>query len=300
MEGYQEKRRVRGEYLYPIEVDTQARKGKGMMAKTHYHDCIEILYAQSGEYEAQLGGVRHRFAKGDMLLIHTNEPHMVMAQGEAENCYLVLKFYPELLFSGEQTVQEMKYLDAFAGSSKIRQQLFSQCELEQSGIPALFYEIKEEFEKKEFGFEMALRILICKLFLWVLRHWSRQGISVLESSKKNEEVLRKLQTVVDYVECNYGDAITLQTAAQNSAMGYSAFSKFFSANTGKSFIEYLTEVRLSKAKIMLATTGTSITGIALETGFSTTSYFIAQFRRSNGMTPRKYREMFTRQPVALS
>ena len=180
----------------------------------------------------------------------------------------------------------------FSGGAKVYQQLFLREELEQAGIPLLLHELLDEYTRQEMGVEFAIRIILCRLVLWILRHWHDQGVRMLSSTVENAEAFRTLQGVLDYVECNYSDQINLQSAARRCNMGYSAFSKFFSRQTGKNFVDYLTEVRLSKAKIMLATTDMSITEVALEAGFSTSSYFIYQFKKWNETTPRQFRLQF--------
>ena len=62
-----------------------------------------------------------------------------------------------------------------------------------------------------------------------------------------------------------------------------------SREVGTSFVELLLSERINAAKKLLLTTDMSITDIALDTGFSDSSYFIKKFRRSTGITPYKYR-----------
>ena len=75
-------------------------------------------------------------------------------------------------------------------------------------------------------------------------------------------------------------------------MSYSGFSRLFNKYMQKRFVEYLAELRISKARQRLATTADSITDIAMQTGYTTTSYFIQQFKEYNGITPKQFRENF--------
>ncbi|MDL2301907.1 AraC family transcriptional regulator [Lachnospiraceae bacterium OttesenSCG-928-D06] len=282
----------RDERHYSFEIRIQPYIGHGIMAKAHYHECIEILYGQKGSFEALLDGHTYSFGVGDMVLIPAFEPHMMTAISKGENRYLVLKFYPEILFSKNQTLQEMNYLNAFSGGARAYQKLFLKEELMKAGIPGLLDELLEEYDRQEMGVEFAIRTILCRLVLGILRHWHYQGYQLLNATIGSGESFQMLQEVIDYVECNYSNQITLETVARKCKMGYSAFSKFFSRQTGKNFVDYLTEVRLSKAKIMLATTDLSITEIALEAGFSTSSYFISLFKKWNETTPRQFRQQF--------
>ncbi|MBR5057184.1 MAG: helix-turn-helix transcriptional regulator, partial [Clostridiales bacterium] len=57
------------------------------------------------------------------------------------------------------------------------------------------------------------------------------------------------------------------------------FSRFFRHALGQTFSDYLLYVRLTEAEKLLITTSKSISQIALDTGFSTSSYFITQFKK---------------------
>jgi AraC-like DNA-binding protein len=81
-------------------------------------------------------------------------------------------------------------------------------------------------------------------------------------------------------------------AASYCNMPYTAFSRFFSRYLGRGFAEYLLLTRLKKAAMLLSQTDKSITDIAMETGFSTASYFIQRFKEYQGMTPKRFRKWF--------
>ena len=66
-------------------------------------------------------------------------------------------------------------------------------------------------------------------------------------------------------------------------------SAIFSKKTGESLTSFILRERLKAAKVMLATTDYSLQEISYRTGFSTPSYFQRQFKKSVGITPKKYR-----------
>lgn len=64
-----------------------------------------------------------------------------------------------------------------------------------------------------------------------------------------------------------------------------------------SIFEYILEYRLSQALFLLNNTNRSITEIALQTGFSTTSYFISIFKKKMSLTPFEYKAAMKRNPT---
>jgi AraC-like DNA-binding protein len=101
----------------------------------------------------------------------------------------------------------------------------------------------------------------------------------------------KIRAAANYVRSHSNEQITLEQAAAMAGYSTYYFSRKFSQTLGKSFPEFLLESRLLHAKRLLATTNLSIKLIAMETGFSETSYFSACFRRLEGMTPVQFRSI---------
>ncbi len=95
--------------------------------------------------------------------------------------------------------------------------------------------------------------------------------------------------IIAYIDTNYDKRIGLDEIADDS--GYSKFhlSRIFKKATGKTVIDYLTEVRIRKAKELLAITKESVKNIAFRTGFSDPAYFAWTFKKKEGITPLQYR-----------
>ena len=64
----------------------------------------------------------------------------------------------------------------------------------------------------------------------------------------------------------------------------------------KSFTEYVNGIRISESERLLVTTNKSITDIALDVGFSTTSYFIERFKKQIHLTPKQFRKNYRIKP----
>lgn len=86
-------------------------------------------------------------------------------------------------------------------------------------------------------------------------------------------------------------ALTIEELANGLGLSSSHFMALFSNSFGMSPWQYVLKVRLSKVRIMLASSSRSVTEIALATGFSTPSHMSASFRRHFGLTPVAYRRL---------
>ena len=108
------------------------------------------------------------------------------------------------------------------------------------------------------------------------------------SGNKNRSILK---TAVDFIDSHYMDEeISLNTVANVANVSSNYFSALFSQNMGQTFIEYLTTLRMNKAKELLRCTGMRSSEIAGEIGYKDAHYFSYLFKKTQGMTPSDYRK----------
>ncbi|WP_239584499.1 AraC family transcriptional regulator [Aquibacillus albus] len=112
-----------------------------------------------------------------------------------------------------------------------------------------------------------------------------------ELSQKQDQRLRLIvQKVIDMLEENYMEDISLDFCADEVNLNPSILSKVFKEFSGWNFIDYLTNIRLTKAKDLLMETDTKIKDIAESIGYKH-SYFNRIFKKHEGITPSEFREM---------
>ena len=105
---------------------------------------------------------------------------------------------------------------------------------------------------------------------------------------------KRMTDVTEYVRNNFARPLTLEDASAVAKMSPFAFSRYFKKNAGEGFVEYLTRVRIEKARHLLRETGYNISDIADQCGFSSISNFNKHFRKSEGLSPRDYRSSFNK------
>ncbi len=264
-------------------------------ASAHIHDFIEILYALKGKYRILLNNKEYYYSEGDMVLINSNEIHNIIALSEGLNQYMVLKFKPDMLYTTSQSFFEIKYVMPFILKESVHQKIFKKEEIEKTVIPRLIEAIYRESIEKKYGYELAIRANIFNLFLFILRKWNAQNEDLNIHPDISPEMTRRLSDVFDYINTHYQEDITARAMAEKCHMSYSYFSRTFMRIMKKSFKDYLNFVRISKAEKLLGTSNGNITEIALAVGFSTSSYFIRQFRLYKGVSPKQFQMRFLKE-----
>ena len=107
------------------------------------------------------------------------------------------------------------------------------------------------------------------------------------SDRQSKKILKR---ALDYIEENYTqETLSLNTVAGEVNVSANYFSAIFSQAMEVTFIEYVTQKRMDKAKKLLHQTEKQSGDIALEVGYKDPHYFSFVFKKTQGCTPREYR-----------
>lgn len=284
---YEDKFRFEG-IEFPIHCGLMnVKKHERTEITPHYHEYIEMLYSIYSDVDVYINGKFTTFKSGDLLIINSGESHdMLFSRGDAS--YIVIKVLPEILYSSEQSVFEMKYTMPFIIQNSNNKRHFTKKELSDKYIHDTVTRIMEEWLVKNYGYELSIRADILKIFLWVLRYWQENDLEALDRFDYSDDILRIVQTALEYISKNYAE-VTASQLARYCNLSYSYFSRIFNKVMHQSFSEYLNHYRITKSEQMLCSTDMSVSEIAYAVGFSTPSYFIQQFKAKKNISPKQYR-----------
>ncbi|MEI7025507.1 helix-turn-helix domain-containing protein [Paenibacillus sp. y28] len=109
-------------------------------------------------------------------------------------------------------------------------------------------------------------------------------------ARSDFHVKKMVETAMIYLQQNYMKDVSLDSCADYVGTNPYFLSKTFKQVTGKNFIDYLTELRMDKAKELLRDTEQRINDVAEQVGYQH-SYFNRIFKKQEGLTPSQYREM---------
>lgn len=116
-----------------------------------------------------------------------------------------------------------------------------------------------------------------------------KAIAIRDSSANNK-YNAVIDEVKDYIDANYGDEeLSLNKLASHVNFSPNHLSMIFSAQTGMTFIKYLTDLRMNKAMELLRCTSKRSVDISTEVGYKDPHYFSYLFKKTVGVTPTQYR-----------
>jgi AraC-like DNA-binding protein len=154
---------------------------------------------------------------------------------------------------------------------------------------AIMPRIKGLLQKQ--GFDSVLELMSILHDLSISRNFR-----ILSDASFNKETItynsRRIEKIMEHLNNNFGQNITLADAAKIAGMTEVSLSRFFKLRTGKTFIDTLNEVRLGHASRMLIETTHSINEIAYKCGFNNMSNFNRIFKKKKDSTPKEFRNSY--------
>ncbi len=117
----------------------------------------------------------------------------------------------------------------------------------------------------------------------------KKAVSIRDkrSGGRNKDVIEK---AMRYINDNYSDEeLSLNTLSSYVGVSPNHLSALFTKETGETFIKYLTDRRMDKAKEMLKMTDKKTSDIAAAVGYRDSHYFSSLFKKTQGKTPTEYR-----------
>lgn len=147
-------------------------------------------------------------------------------------------------------------------------------------------------------FDYAIEAMHIKAFDYLLKPWKEEklcelintAIENVRSMQKTDSIVHSQKDVIkDYIDRNYKKDISAKDVA--GILGYSDvyFSKVFKQLFDDNFINYLTKIRMDRAKLLLKDVSFNIKEVGKSVGYADSNYFTKVFKRSIGMSPSEYR-----------
>jgi len=120
------------------------------------------------------------------------------------------------------------------------------------------------------------------------------SIQIIADKQESDDPTRR--SLLEYVERYYNKDISLEKVSSELGLSIHYVSKYFKEKMGMNFIDYLLELRVTKAKKLLTDSELQIQEIAEEVGYLNTNSFIRMFRKYTGVSPGEYRKQRLEKP----
>jgi AraC-like DNA-binding protein len=254
----------------------------------HQHPEVQVTLIMEGEGKLIIGDYVSDFKPDEIYVIGSNQPHVFMCDPKyfKVNSQLMahsISVFFEWKIFGNTFMQlpEMKHISDFA-------------QLSERGL---------RFDKNE---NMEVERLLKKIFkapqcakffilLSLLNEMaSSQEYSLLANAGTaipfSEAEGKRLDAIYRFTMNEFQRKITLEEVAGVANLTVNSFCRYFKKRTRKSYIDFLTDVRIGQAAKLLQLSDLSISDVCDKVGFTNLSNFNRKFKEKNGAPPSQYRK----------
>ena len=253
----------------------------------HYHDEFELNFIRHAKGAKRvIGDHIEEITEFELVLVGPNLPHGWFNHNckSKEIKEITIQFHRDLLDDkflqrNQLTLIRNMFIRSFRGILFSRETI----EMITPRLVAL---------PQKHGFDSVLDLLSILHDLSASRNMRTLSDISFHHSESLSYNSRRIDRVMAYLNNNFEKEITLTEAAKLASMTDVAFSRFFKARTGKTFVDTLNEIRLGHASRMLIDTTQSIGEVAYRCGFNNMSNFNRIFKKKKDCTPKEFRQEY--------
>lgn len=242
----------------------------------HAHNEYEINYINLGRCIMVIDDKNVTLKQGECVIIPPNYRHSFMVDG-LQKCQIT-----QLSFKLYKIDEVLDSLSLF----KYKQPYFkiTNCTdvLDSMSQMYTYYNYKSYSEYNK----LLLNLELQKLFVMLSMHIEHTDL------KKGRYEHTLLETALAYIDAHYEEDIQLEDLAKMYKVSSRYLRKIFMEYVGFSAIEYITMLRIERAKDLLKNTHSSISEIGMDVGYNSFQYFSMMFKKKTGVSPKDFRGQY--------
>lgn len=251
----------------------------------HRHKQVEIMYVEQGECTVEVEGQRLFMRNGELVFIN----------GDVSHCLLVEDGHPCKILNIEFVFVPNRG-EFFSFGDFCRKICDPPIRFFEDGPYYILKDTEEvywllkrmiaELDGNGGAAQISTNLLFWQLMLQIIRIIEEQR---LENSNPQMAYVRN---AIHFIHKFYHRDIKVGDIAKRVGLNRSYFHRIFKEYVGVTPVEYLTRVRISRAKDLLIKTNLSMNEVAHNIGISSQQYFTYLFKKETGMSPARFRKRF--------
>ncbi len=253
--------------------------------KWNVHSEVLIAYVKEGSITIETATNAYNVHKGEIYFISPNQKYKIDNHFGAKVDVILLN-----LSNPAAVTQEYIPQNLIRGITTGNCTHFAKITIDNENYAEFINDftsvMKAEADKGDF-FQLLVHGKMYQMFYILFATGLVQIFDVETQGKK----YRALRRITEYINENFCDSVSLDTIAQETGLSRYYISHLFKELMNTTFVNYLNELRLSRAAMLLTTTDTPIIEIAGMSGFNNISNFNRAFKMYYDTTPSKYRRL---------
>lgn len=271
---------------YPVSVRKQAAGKEGCSAARHQHGGVQFSLVTQGNVVFRVDGQAYSLCRGQGIFIGSGHPCEVFCGDGSNGAYLCIEFMPQLLYSQLGSLIYNKYFEPILNSGRMQALPLLEEPWQKEACRNLA-ELAELYEQAPDGFELLINARLMGIWLLIYRNsdaGKRKSVPLSYADKQRISELHR------FIQENYADKITLDDIAASVHISRGECCRIFKRLHHMTPFQYLIRFRLLQSIRLLSESNSSISQIAQQVGFGSSSYFTECFKRELHCPPHKYRQ----------
>ncbi|RBW68575.1 AraC family transcriptional regulator [Bacillus taeanensis] len=248
----------------------------------HWHDEIQFVRIVKGEAIFQVNEEKIAVGEGEGLFINSGCLHTAKDHKNSGCVYICLNVSPHFVLSQELYTT---YVNPYIQATNLPYLHLDPKETWAQNILDAVVNINQLVQQKPSCYEIDITSQLT--FLW--KNLILNGFQ-LEYEEIEKLKSQRMKQMLNWIHTHYAEKILLDDIARAGQLSRSECCRYFKRILKKTPLNYVTDYRIQKSLMLLQQSESNVTDVAYQVGFNSTSYFIAQFRKSMNMTPLAYKK----------
>ncbi len=247
----------------------------------HYHPEYELTYILRGNGKRLVGDSYENFYEGDLVLLGPSLPHTWFTEKTSKENYRAIVIQFSLNF-----IEPMLQYTEMADIRKLLKKADKGLRFSTQKSKELSVHLYQILHNKGVDSITSLLLLLQKLSNSRTISLATPGFRPIKGNQNQQ----RINIVFQYVQQQFKNGISLREAASLIHLSQSAFCKFFKRISGKTFSDYVNDIRIAHACQLLIESDMLIEQIAYESGFDSLTYFNRIFLKKKETKPGSFRK----------
>ncbi|WP_248926139.1 helix-turn-helix domain-containing protein [Paenibacillus hamazuiensis] len=262
----------------------------------HGHDFVELVYVVRGEALHVFEGNAYEIRAGDVFIINPGEVHTYEIKMGKEleiiNCLFLSDLIQSNMLLELGIHQSMDYFYVHPFLNK-KERFHNQLNLRgQDAARVLFLleAMMNELSGRQPGCEALIRLQMVELLILLSRFYRHREKQAVRGSARNSERELLVRRICGYLERYYDKKLSIPDICKLFNISSRQLNRIFKDELGMTVFDMIHQIRIERAKTLLAETEEKVIMIAGRVGYDDSAFFSKLFQRLVGCSPGKYRE----------
>ncbi|MFC7686413.1 helix-turn-helix domain-containing protein [Ureibacillus sp. GCM10028918] len=248
----------------------------------HWHDELQFIHVVKGTANFQINEEPVAIREGEGLFINSGCLHMAKDENSTGCVYICLNVSPNFVVSHELFTT---FVSPYIQATNLQYLHLVPKDAWASNILESIRTIEQYIHQSQPFYEIEVSIELTSIW----KNLVKNGIQ-LEFKERETLKNQRMKRMLNWIHQHYAEKILLEDIALAGQLSRSECCRYFKRYLNKSPLNYVTDYRIQKSQILLQQPQYSVTDVAYQVGFNSTSYFIEKFRKAMNMTPFEYKK----------